>query len=374
MALIKQARKSGPAMDPRSTYTGATYTPSTVDHFVAMDDRRLPWESIGRKVVGVKDRAKPMTAAQALKAVGLDFPIEMTALQLAGSDLTVPDAFATHYTDPDSGELIVMGYVSGRYAITQPVDGLNFLDEVIKSVDGANYSSVWTMREKRQLGITLEFPDHIVIDPQGADDRLALFGLGVNSFDGSTGFQFAVTTARLWCLNQLFPLLKSAQRGFTLKHTTGIHGKIADARKAIGVTYGYAEEFDRIANAMQAHKITTDGMAKLNAALFPIDKADKPLKADRQEQRREGVMDLFRESPTNANIRGTAWGAFNAAMEFADWGRAVRGTGDEAERNRAVGTMVGRTTPIMTRAWGMLTEGLDVKRPGSRRNRVPATV
>jgi hypothetical protein len=44
------------------------------------------------------------------------------------------------------------------------------------------------------------------------------------------------------------------------------------------------------------------------------------------ERKSERLQWLFTEADTQANIRGTAWAAFNAIGEYYDWYQAVRGS------------------------------------------------
>lgn len=347
MALITAGRSKGKGVGPQ--YGGPSYVPKAIDGFVKTTERDMPWNVLGKTVT--HDGA--MTAAEALKLSGMDYTIEkhqaLVTDPVTGKTTPIANAFVTGYVDGDSFEM--MGMVSDKYRVVQPAEAFGFVDEVLALHDGAHYSSVWTMKEKRQMGVTVEFPEHIVVDPNGAADRLGVYGLGVNSFDGSTGLQFVATTTRFFCMNQLNPALKGARRGFCLKHTSGVMTRVQDAREALGVTMTYAAELDAVANALYGAKFTDRQFARLVREVFPITDDMGDLAKSRMTERHESIIATW-EADHNANITGTKWGALNVMGEWADWGRKVNGsprTGTDPVRQRAIGTMVNFPTALKTR-------------------------
>lgn len=365
MALVKSVNvtKPGGRGLHGSTYDGETYTPKTLENgWIAVTDREEPWATLGHSLTGSMaygkkgtKRLETFTAADALAATGMDMTIEKRPLSLDGVG-TLDDVFATGYFNAD-GEWVTMGYVGDKYKVVQPAEGFGFIDHLVHSHGGAHYAATWTMREKRQIGVTVEFPEHIVVDPGGADDVLGLYGLGINSFDGSTGFQFVATTTRFFCLNQLNPALRHARRSFCAKHTTGIKGRVAEAREALGVTLAYAEALDAEANALYQASMTDRQFERLLRDVFPIPSDASDLVKERTTAKRGACVEAWR-MPHNANISGTRWGALNVLGEFADWGRKVQGsprTGTDPVTQRAIGTLVNWPTTFKSRALARLT-------------------
>jgi hypothetical protein len=214
------------------------------------------------------------------------------------------------------------------------------------------------------IGVTIQFPETIVVDPNGANDVLGLYGLGIGSFDGSSSIQLATTAARFWCMNQLPPSFKIGDkrvaRTIAFKHTSGVMSRTAEARAAIGVSLNWAKEFDKIANGLYAKAMTDRQFQRFVATLpeFALDGSETDLKKRRIEDRRDELTAAWR-APHNGNITGTRWGAFNVLGEYADWGRTVHGskrTGTDPVRQRAIGTMVNWPTAFKTRVLETLTD------------------
>lgn len=360
MALVKSVNvtKPGGRAVHGSTYDGDTYTPRTLDNgWIAVTDREEPWSTLGKTLGGREGGTKvasTFTAADALAATGYDFEIVKRPLLTVDGE-EAGDVFETGYDRGDG--FTRMGYVGDKYKIVQPAQGFEFIDRLVHDHGGAHYAAAWTMREKRQIGVTVEFPEHIVVDPGGANDVLGLYGLGINSFDGSTGFQFVATTTRFWCLNQVNPALKNARRSFCAKHTSGIEGRVAAAREALGVTLAYAEAIDAEANALYQQSMTDRQFERLLRDVFPIPSDASDLVKERTQDKRAACVEAWR-MPQNENITGTRWGAFNVLGEFADWGRKVNGsprTGTDPVTQRAIGTLVNWPTTFKSRALARLT-------------------
>lgn len=326
--------------NPVQFFSSKGYAPDDVGDYVK--SRELPWNVIGTALGG---KIEHMNAAVALKSANLDIHVEKWATTDPDGN-PIPKLFVTGYDDPEAGRTYFAG-VSDKYTVAQPVEALTFFDDVIHARAGAHYSAVWNMREKSMMGVTIEFPDEIVIDPGGAEDIVDLYGLGINSFDGSTGLGFYVTATRMFCMNQLATTLRNAPRSISFKHTRGVVSRVQEARAAIGVTLRWAEEFDGVANALYAKVMTDNQFMRLVKSIdgpngFHLDGTETDLIRGRIESRREGVMTAWR-AEHNGNITGTRWGAFNVLSEYAEWGRKVNGsprTQTTKERQRAIGTLV----------------------------------
>lgn len=341
--MIRTAHRS-----PTRFFAGSGYAPNDVGNFVQARD--LPWNVIGQNIGHIADDKKAehqgmMTAKEALVAANLDIHVEKWATRDQDGN-EIPKLFVTGYDDPDAGRIYFAG-VSDKYNVAQPAEALSFFDNIIFNLNGAHYSAVWNMREKSMMGVTIEFPDEIVIDPKGAADVIGLYGLGINSFDGSTGLGYYVSPVRMFCLNQLSTTLKSAHRSISFKHTKGVTSRVQEARQALGVTMKYAEEFDKAATALFEQAMTDKQFERLVKSIdgpngFKCDGTESDLTKSRRLQRVDNVLTAWK-ADHNANITGTKWGAFNVLAEYAEWGRTVHGsprTQTTAVRQRAIGTLV----------------------------------
>lgn len=341
MSIIRQGRTARP-----SFYQGSKYTPHQIGSWVATDDRELPWVTIGQALKGTSKNGTTtdhlMTAAEVLDLTGLDIEVKKVATKDAETGHAIKQMFVTAWDAPDGRQYF--GAVSDKYEVVQPRQSLGFFDLVIGQHEGAYYSAAWQMREKSMMGVTIELPEEVVIDPTGANDRIGLHLLGVNSFDGSTGLTGALTATRWFCMNQLTPTLRGAKSKFTLRHTKNIMGRAGDAAKMIGVVLDYAKQLDSTGNKLHGLAMTDAQFQKFLAKVpvFALDGTETDLVRGRVQARRDEAMAAW-EAPHNANITGTRWGALNVVAEYIEWGRNVTGssrTGTDPERQRAIGTLV----------------------------------
>lgn len=339
--------RTRPAARTHSFYRGDSYAPNQIGSWVAVESRELPWVTIGKALSGTKGTGSTkdhlMTAAEVLDATGMDVHVGKVATRDDETGKVIPRHFVTCADLPD-GERHYFGAVSDRYEVVQPREALSFFDSVIEQYEGAHYSAAWNMREKSMMGVTIALPDEVVVDPDGANDRLGLHLLGINSFDGTTGLTGALDATRWFCMNQMAPALKNARRSFSLRHTKNVRDRAADAAKMIGVARDYVTALDGLANRLFQVEMNDAAFQKFLAKIptFALDGTETDLVRGRVQARRDEAMAAW-AAPHNANITGTRWGALNVVGEFAEWGRTVKGssrTGTDAERQRAIGTLV----------------------------------
>lgn len=348
MSILRTARRSSHVR----LHSGADqsgYAPNQIGTWVATNDRDLPWNTIGKALEGTKGKGKKvdglMTAKDVLAATGMDrINVRKFPLKDAESGTTLDRLFATGYDDPDTNERVYFAAVSDRYELVNPLEGLEFFDAVVNARDGANFSAGWVMKEKSMMGLTIELPEAIVVDPNGAADEVRMHILGYNSFGGETGIVGAAQATRWWCMNQTSPRLHGHKRSFSLRHTKNVKSRTAEAAALLGVVDDYMVALDKVATKLFEVKMTDNQFEKFIARLQPfhLDAGATDLITARVNTRREEAMEAWR-APHNGNITGTRWGALNVVSEFIEWGRNVKGsarTGTDPVRQRAIGTLV----------------------------------
>ena len=116
------------------------------------------------------------------------------------------------------------------------------------------------------------------------------------------------------------------KQSFKIRHTQTAEGKIQIARETLGLTLGYFDEFEKEAQALFAESLNDKQFSDLIRKVYPkpADDASKLAKT-KWENKVVLIDDLYFNSPTNANIKGTKWGAFNALTERLDYFRTSRG-------------------------------------------------
>jgi phage/plasmid-like protein (TIGR03299 family) len=178
----------------------------------------------------------------------------------------------------------------------------------------------------------------MVLDPQGANDKTQLYLIVFTSHDGSVAVQAAITPVRVVCQNTLNIAMKSAKQSFKIRHTQSSEGKIAVARETLGLTLGYFDEFEKQAQELFKQEINDKQFQDIVKTLYPKPSEDASKLAKTKWDNKVVLLnDLYHNSPTNANIKGTKWGAFNALTERLDYFRTVRKSNSESKWAAASG-------------------------------------
>jgi hypothetical protein len=109
------------------------------------------------------------------------------------------------------------------------------------------------------------------------------------------------------------------KQSFKLRHTATVEGKIQVAREALGLTIRYMDDFEAEAKALFETKINDKQVYDIITSIYPKPDKDKKASVTKWDNKISLVNDLYFDSPTNANIKGTAWGMFNALTERLDY-------------------------------------------------------
>lgn len=300
--------------------------------------REVPWHGFGTKVDGLQ------TAAEAIVAAGLDWPVEKRPLfyrdptNPKGTIKKIDERVATvRMTDGK-----YLGVVSPAYEIVQNNRAFDIGDAIVETGE-AKYETAGSLRDGRVVFISMEIPKTVKVP--GDDGEINPYLLLVNSHDGSFAFRGAVTPIRAVCANTVNMALGAAKSEFRLRHTSGIENKIAEAQRALGLTFEYLDRFEAIAERMLLQKVTPRQVYQTMLAVFPI-KDVNPLRLSADEMRRviaaqpatspvEKALRMYEDSPNIDNVRGTAWGVFNGIAEYLDYGMFYRSRGVSAADNRA---------------------------------------
>lgn len=269
--------------------------------------REVPWHRIGEVTEGA------LTAQAALETAGLDWSVDMKPLRVyMGHDarpqyVTVDDRFGV-VRDSDSK---VLGVVGTSYVPLQNREAFAFFDNLVDSGD-AKYETAGSLRGGKWVFMTARMPETMSV---GGVDDVDLYILLTSSHDGSRAVTAAVTPVRVVCTNTLNMALGAARQTWKVRHTTTAQARIQEARETLGLTFKFMEDFEAEAEAMLAKTVTEAEFGRMVEAL---------LKDTPQAKDADAIRELFADAPNLDNVRGTAWGAFQAVVEYADWYRPYR--------------------------------------------------
>lgn len=171
------------------------------------------------------------------------------------------------------------------------------------------------------------------IDVRG--DEVNNYLMTLNPLNGRAAIQARTTSVRVVCANTLAVALKEdTTREFRLRHTQGNAAERVEdwLRMTWHQTQGMTELLQGAYEALVRLHVIPDTVAETLETVYPIpDEPEHPTEAIRaawekereaQQSHQQTVMELFEGSRTNtAATHGTAWGLWNAVVEYEDFAR-----------------------------------------------------
>jgi len=222
------------------------------------------------------------------------------------------------------GEITPLGVVKQRYQVVQESEAFGFIDAVVDAGEGI-VSSAGLLDGGRRAFCCLKLPSNILI---GGVDAVDMYVFIATSHDGTLATTAAATPIRVVCQNTLTYGLQQATHVWKVRHSTNALGRISEARRALDLTFKYEEAWKVEAEKLIAIKITKRHFERMAGKLFPAPKADAAkLSKLAHEKTMDTLMGLW-TADTQVDIKNTAWGAFNAFVEFEDWFTGTRGQDD----------------------------------------------
>ena len=216
--------------------------------------------------------------------------------------------------------------VGARYKVVQNEELFSFADNILDGDSRCAWESAGSLKQGKVVFGSLTVPREMVLDPQGANDKTKLYLIVWTSHDGSVAVQAAITPVRVVCQNTLNLAMRSAKQSFKIRHTQTAEGKIQIARETLGLTLGYFDAFEKEAQELFKSEITDKQFYDIVRKVYPKPAEDSSKVALTKWENKVILLDdLYFNSPTNANIKGTKWGAFNALTERLDYFRSTRG-------------------------------------------------
>lgn len=231
-------------------------------------------------------------------------------------------------TNPFDGSTDILSAVGKRYKTVQNEELFAFADNIHDADPNCRWESAGSLKKGKVVFGTVEIPRTMVLDPEGANDETKLYLIVWTSHDGSVAVQAAITPVRVVCQNTLNLAISTAKQSFKIRHTQTVEGKIQVARETLGLTLGYFDEFEKQAQALYAISVNDKKFNEIITKIYPKPEADKKGSLTKWENKIDLINDLYFKSPTNTNIKGTAWGVVNTLTERLDYFRTARSEGN----------------------------------------------
>jgi phage/plasmid-like protein (TIGR03299 family) len=310
------------------------------------------------------------SAASAATQAGLNWTVRTGELVAIATPLTMDENGVTSakYVDVPKKQAIiredndtVIGIVGTKYKVVQNMEVFNALDTLVDAGD-ARYAAAGEVNGGSNIWMVLELPQGV----QVANDPHAAFLLVKTSHDGSSSVVIKPIIERLFCANQINGLISNGRNRkfneytYRMTHSTNQELSIADIRNITNLTYTAIADYQLVANNLLKKDMSREQAVNFFKKVWalPSTVEDKPYdlltRGERKQQTiakeaRAKAWAIYNESETQENIRGTAFGAWQAVIEYADH----YATGG-AER-LAAATISGRNDKVKTKALSLLT-------------------
>ena len=291
-----------------------------------------PWSKIGQDVKGETN------VQNALVKAGLDWNVKKVPMFFNGIDgvTTISDNFLNIRKDNQKQ----LGVVGNRYQIIQNTEAFEFMDRLFENHE-LEIDNCGSMNGGKRVWLQAKVPETIEIIK---GDPIEKYVLIYNSHDGSSGMGVCFTPLRIWCSNMLRSTVKGAKRKIVLKHTPNFRSKLNEAQEILGVTTHYYNMFveemkylsERIANT-EITKIFVD-------RLIPLSESKQEGSINRTRQARHDLHRLVESGRGTSvkGVRGTTYGLYNAAVEYAQYNKRVKGK-DLSEVDKVSKRMISMT-------------------------------
>jgi len=248
--------------------------------------------------------------------------------------LTMPEG----YRNASSNQLVVrdnpfdkipevLSVVGDRYKVVQNEELFAFGDGILDG--GATWESAGSIKGGKVVFGSLVVPREFIIDPEGANDKTVTYLLVHTSHDGSTAVQANITPVRVVCQNTLNMAIKDSKQSFKIRHTATVGGRIDEARRVLGLTFDHMDNFELMAKQLYETAVTDQQFNDIIKAIYAEPESGSAKVAQtRWDDKIDLLNNLWDNSPTNATIKNTAWGALNTMTERIDYFRTGRKGGE----------------------------------------------
>lgn len=266
------------------------------------------------------DQSADISTAEMLKSAKLnDWNIRLEDVIIPEGYRTTTDQFMVVRNNPFDGEKDILAIVGDRYSTFQNEELFSFGDNLLEG--GGRWESAGSIKQGRQVFGSLEIDRQMVLDPKGIADKTKTYLVLFTSHDGSSSIHALITPVRVVCQNTLNMAIKGSKQSFKVRHTQKADGRIAEARRVLGLTFDHMDKFEDLAKDLFATKITNHQFDVLFDTLYPAPDQAQKSAFTRYQAKQDLTRALYLSSPTQAGITGTAWGALNALTERIDWFR-----------------------------------------------------
>lgn len=252
--------------------------------------------------------------AEVLRLGGIAYEVEKRATRYTfdGELRTDPDHLVTVRDDTGAA----LGSVGRRYEVIQNRSLFTFLEDLVAE-HGVIWESAGALRGGRRVFVSMRVPESVIVDPGGLDDEIVLFIAAINSHDGRSKAETVLTPWRILCGNTERFALRDARARWGIRHTSGALDRIMEARRTLGLSVAYGEQFAAEETALARTDLAVADFHKVIADLWPDNDDEDSARATGIAERRVERLDAMFASETERAGR-TAYAGERAITDYLD--------------------------------------------------------
>jgi phage/plasmid-like protein (TIGR03299 family) len=278
--------------------------------------KETPWHKLGTVTDGV------LTSADAIVEAGLDWKVKLKDLYYTsdttfGAEHKAPSHYATVRTSDES----CLGVVGNRYTPVQNSEAFNFMDALVGSGE-AKYETAGSIADGKIVWILMKLDS--LENNSFQPDMFEPYVLLSNSHDGSSALKVTMTPVRVVCQNTLRMALNGASQQFSMRHTSGIAGKVQQARETLNFVSKYYEAFQDEVERLINKEVTNAEFNSIMEKLFPRP-SDEEMEKPRTANNYERIVSDITKNWNGELHKGSAWGVINAFNSYELWQQKSRG-------------------------------------------------
>ena len=284
----------------------------------------VPWHGLGTYVGD-----EPVVSQEAIIQAGLNWDVKKVPISMS------PNGYAqeidSHVAMIRETDKSFYGIVGKGYEPVQNLGAFKFMDGLIE--DGSmRYHTAGSLRDGRNVWLLGKVGTAEIVPDDKVDHYLMLW----NSHDGSSALRVFFTTVRVVCANTAQVALREGKgQGVSLRHTANIRNRLAQSREVLQLGIKAFEQHTDFAKHLASVSLDVAKWTDFVTTLIPdpIEGAsERSLSIVRNK--RDKIEELFLTGRGNAmnGVKGTAWAAQNAVVEYQNYHRLGENVKERGEK------------------------------------------
>lgn len=280
------------------------------------------------------------TAENAIKLAKLDYNVEKENIFLKDAK-RIDNNIAIVRQDTRE----VLGITTNKYQIVQNTGAFSFFDVVVGEGQ-AVYHSAGALGKGEKIWILAKLPNDIIIN---SNDTIEKYLCLTNSHDGRSSLRMYFTPVRVVCQNTLNMSMQDAKNGISIRHNGNIKMKINEARKILGISIDYYNQFESIVKQMESKELQEKELNNYFDKVLSIN--DEKEVSTRKQNQKDELKTLFEYGKgQKIGNKHSLWKAYNSVTEYVDHKRTIKNL-DKDNTNRLASIWFGSGAKLKERAY-----------------------